>query len=61
MENENSPQKKHSASRYSAGTREAVRLLLHEFYIEIATTRMSKERFDELVEQIIDAANDTSK
>lgn len=36
--------------------RDAVRVLLHEFYIEIATTRMSKETFEEFLDRFIEAA-----
>jgi len=35
-----------------------VRDILHEFYIEISTTRMSKEVFDGFVDRIIDTVRD---
>jgi len=49
------PDKDFSKTR-SAKARDEVRSLLHEFYIEIATTKMSKEKFEEFLDRIIDAA-----
>ena len=34
--------------------REELRSLLREFYIEISTTKMSKETFEEFIDRIID-------
>ena len=36
--------------------RGAVRVLLHEFYIEMATTKMSKEKFEEYLDKLLEAA-----
>ncbi len=46
---------KHTRRGKPARTRDEVRSLLHEFYIEIATTKMSKEKFEEFVDRVIEA------
>jgi len=54
MKDEN-PKPERSASQDDLGkTRVEVRSILHEFYIEIATTKMSGEKFDEFIDRIID-------
>jgi len=52
------PKPKRSSSQNDlAKTRVEVRSILHEFYIEIATTKMSGEKFDEFIDRIIDCVS----
>lgn len=50
----NKPDKPRSKKEETA--RDAIRSLLHEYYIEMATTKMSKERFEEYLDSFIKAA-----
>ncbi len=56
MEDQHPKPEKDFSKTGSAKARDEVRSLLHEFYIEIATTKMSKETFEEFLDRIIDAA-----
>lgn len=50
------PDQPQRSRRREAIIRERVRSLLHEFYIEIATTKMSKAKFEEFIDKFIEAA-----
>jgi hypothetical protein len=47
---------KKARSKREEMARDAVRTLLHEFYIEMATTKMSKETFEGYLDRFIKAA-----
>lgn len=50
----NKPDKPRSKKEEIA--RDKIRDLLHEYYIEMATTRMSKEKFEEYLDRFMKAA-----
>jgi hypothetical protein len=52
---------KKARSKREQMARDAVRILLHEFYIEMATTKMSKETFEEFLDKFIEAATPTEE
>lgn len=47
------PEKKRGDRKATA--RDAIRDLLHDYYIEIATSKMSKDKFEEYIDRFINA------